>query len=60
MRHALATALFCLGALTLASPALATPGQVAHQGRLLDADELPLEGEHTLLFRLYDASEEGV
>ena len=58
LRH-LATGLLCLGALTLAAPALAVPGQVAHQGRLLDADDLPLEDEHTLLFRLYNEQEEG-
>ena len=59
MLRSIATGLLCLGALALTSPAFATPGQVAHQGRLLDADELPLEGEHTLLFRLYNDLDEG-
>ena len=43
--------------LTSALPALAlaVPLQLAHQGRLLDAAEAPLEGTHELKFRLYDA-----
>ena len=34
--------------------ALAVPGQLAHQGRLLDADETPLDGVHSLRFALYN------
>ncbi len=45
--------------LTLSGSALAVPGQIAHQGRLLDAEEIPLEGGHTLTFRLYNDLENG-
>ena len=41
------------------SIALAVPLQLAHQGRLLDADQAPLEGSHDLHFGLYDAAEDG-
>ena len=40
--------------LALSGTALAVPGQLAHQGRLLDADEVPLDGVHSLHFALYD------
>ena len=41
------------------STAWAVPQQLAHQGRLLDADAAPLEGEHDLTFTLFDAPEDG-
>ncbi len=37
----------------------AVPLQLTHQGRLLDADQAPLEGTHELTFRLWDAAEDG-
>ena len=39
--------------------ALAVPGQLAHQGRLVDNNDVPLEGEHSLQFTLYDSAEDG-
>lgn len=39
--------------------AWAVPLQLAHQGRLLDADQAPLDGTRDLTFRLYDAAEDG-
>ena len=36
----------------LATTAHAVPGQFTHQGRLLDADGVPLEGEATIIFRV--------
>ena len=45
--------------LALMGTAHAIPTQLGHQGRLLDADGLPLEGLHTLEFQLYDALEDG-
>lgn len=49
---------FLLAALVVA-PALATaaPTTVAHQGRLLDAEGMPLQGSHSIQFRLWDLSE---
>jgi len=38
----------------LSGAALAAPGQIAHQGRLLDGDDLPVDGVHSLRFALYD------
>ena len=43
----------------LPSVTLAVPLQLAHQGRLLDAEQAPLDGEYELTFRLYDAAEDG-
>ncbi len=43
----------------LSQAAIAAPGQLAHQGRLLDADDLPLDGSSTLHFALYDAETGG-
>ena len=43
----------------LPSIAWAVPGQLAHQGRLVDNNDVPLEGEHTLQFTLYDSDEDG-
>ena len=37
----------------------AVPGQFTHQGRLLDADGAPLEGEVTLTFRVMNADTDG-
>ncbi len=37
----------------------AVPLQLAHQGRLLDGADAPLEGDHELTFRLFDAPEDG-
>ena len=48
-----------LAALLLAAPAWAVPAQLAHQGRLLDAEGASLEGSHTLSFALYDAETDG-
>ena len=45
--------------LALMGTAHAIPTQLGHQGRLLDADGLSLEGLHTLEFQLYDALEDG-
>lgn len=39
--------------------AWAVPGQLAHQGRLVDNNDIPLEGEHSLHFTLYDSAEDG-
>jgi len=41
-----------LAFLLLSQAALAGPGQFTHQGRLLDADGMPLEDEVTITFRL--------
>ncbi len=46
-------------ALLAPSAALAVPLQLAHQGRLVDAEQVPLAGEHDLTFRLYDAATDG-
>ena len=44
----------------MASPiAQAVPAQLAHQGRLLDADDVPLEGENDLNFRIFDDPNNG-
>ena len=45
----------------LLAPALtlAVPLQLAHQGRLLDAEQAPLDGTHDLTFRVYDAPTDG-
>jgi hypothetical protein len=52
--------LFFVTALVLAAqPALAVTSQMAHQGRLLDVEAAPLEGDHTLEFALYDAATGG-
>lgn len=45
--------LACLSSL----PAGAVPLRLAHQGVLLDSAELPLAGDHTLTFTLYDAAD---
>ena len=48
--------MFLVAAVLLAaSTAWAVPAQLAHQGRLLDVDGVPLEGQHALTFALYDA-----
>ena len=46
-------------ALLFPAVASAVPLQLAHQGRLLDAEQAPLEGQHDLHFGLYDAAEDG-
>ena len=45
----------------LAFPTLANavPLQLAHQGRLLDTEQAPLDGTHDLTFRLFDAPTDG-
>ena len=43
----------------LTSLALAVPTSLTHQGRLLDGDGRPVEGDHTLAINLYDASTGG-
>jgi hypothetical protein len=43
----------------LPSLAWAVPGQLSHQGRLVDSNDVPLEDEHSLHFTIYDAEEEG-
>ena len=53
MRSVLTT--LCL----LSTTAHAVPGQFTHQGRLLDADGLPLEGETMLTFRVTSAEADG-
>ncbi|MEE2750922.1 MAG: hypothetical protein VX519_05800 [Myxococcota bacterium] len=45
--------------LALSPAALAAPGHLGHQGRLLDENGMPMEGTHALDFRLYDAAESG-
>ena len=42
-----------------ATTAHAVPAQFTHQGRLLDADSVPLEGEATIKFRVADSEEGG-
>ena len=42
-----------------ATTAHAVPAQFTHQGRLLDADGVPLEGEATIKFRVTDSEEGG-
>ena len=56
LRYSLAPLLALLATPTLA---LAVPLQLAHQGRLLDTADAPLDGTHELAFRLYDASTGG-
>ena len=48
-----------LAALLLGSPAHAIPAQFTHQGRLLDAEGAPLDGEATITFRVTDAESGG-
>jgi hypothetical protein len=36
-------------------PAYGVPAQFTHQGRIVDGDELPLEGERDIAFRLMEA-----
>ena len=43
----------------LPSLAWAVPGQLSHQGRLVDSDDVPLEGDHSLHFTMHDAEEDG-
>ena len=45
--------------LCLAAPAHAIPAQFTHQGRLLDADGAPLDGEIGLSFRVMDSESDG-
>ena len=42
-----------------ATTAHAVPAQFTHQGRLLDGDGVPLEGEATITFRVTDAESGG-
>jgi hypothetical protein len=42
-----------------ATTAHAVPAQFTHQGRLLDADALPMDGEATITFRVTDAESGG-
>ncbi len=53
------TLLLTAATVVAASTAWAVPMQLAHQGRLLDADSVPLDGSHTLGFALYDAELDG-
>ena len=48
-----------LAALLLGSTAHAIPAQFTHQGRLLDAEGAPLEGEATITFRVTDSESGG-
>jgi len=48
-----------LTALLFAHSAHAVPAQFTHQGRLLDADESPLDGEADLTFRIINAESGG-
>ena len=49
-----------LAALCLfATTAHAVPAQFTHQGRLLDADGAPLDGEATITFRINDSDAGG-
>ena len=57
MRCFVATLLMAL--LAVSGRAEAVPLQLAHQGRLLDAEQAPMEGAHDLTFRLYDAPLDG-
>ena len=41
------------------SLALAVPVQLSQQGRLLDSNSIPVEGNHVLTVHLYDASVNG-
>ena len=45
--------------LVLSRVALAVPTEMAHQGRVFDADGQPLAGQHDMVFRLYDDLEGG-
>jgi len=45
--------------LLLCSTAHAVPGQFTHQGRLLDGDGVPLEGDTTITFRVTDSDSGG-
>ena len=53
MSHRTILTLFAI--VTIPALASAVPLQLAHQGRLLDAEQAPLEGSHDLNFSLYDA-----
>ena len=46
-------------ALLFALPVWAAPTKLAQQGRVLDRYEAPLEGTHTMVFSLFDASSDG-
>ena len=48
-----------LNVLLLSHTAWAVPGQFTHQGRLLDAESLPIDGVRTVTYRLLDAAEGG-
>ncbi len=48
-----------INALLLAHAAWAVPGQFTHQGRILDAEALPIDGDRTVTYRLLDAAEGG-
>ena len=43
----------------ISAVAQAVPGQFTHQGRLLDAEGVPLEGERALTFRIMDTETAG-
>ena len=51
--------LICLLALLFALPASAAPTKLAQQGRVLDGDGAPLEGNFSMVFVLYDAPTDG-
>ena len=48
-----------LATIALSSTAFAVPMNFQHQGKLLDENGVPLDGQHTLTFQLYDAPSGG-
>ncbi len=49
----------CAALLLLAAPAWALPDQFVQEGLVFDGEGRPIEGEHTLRVRLYDAAQGG-
>ena len=55
-----ATRLAAAAALLLAAaPAAAVPSVITHEGMVLDADGIPIDGAATMVFTIYDAPEGG-
>ena len=52
--------IFALAALLAPLPALALVNEIAQEGILIDAQGNPLQGQHSIRFRLYDAAAAGV
>src|SRR4051812_1003113 len=56
IRHLLAASTLALGAMITAHAAAAVPAAITHQGRLYNAQNLPINGQLVVLFAIYDSA----